>query len=131
MHGDEFDSGGAVLALLLATGRQPVLYALLLELNHGRQLDAQQARTATTGRWPAFLKHRVKNAVHFISNYESAVALAARQHDVDGVVCGHIHRAEMAAPSTSLSLPELRRLGRELHRAGRRPPTVPWRSCTG
>ena len=42
-----------------------------------------------------YLKHKVKNAVQFISSFEHAVAHAARKRGVDGVVCGHIHRAEM------------------------------------
>src|SRR5713226_3906148 len=43
----------------------------------------------------AFLKHKVKNAVQFIANYERAVASEARRRGVDGVVCGHIHHAEI------------------------------------
>ena len=42
-----------------------------------------------------FLKHRVKNAVQFVSKYEEVVAEEARKRGVDGVVCGHIHHAEM------------------------------------
>jgi len=43
----------------------------------------------------AFLKHKVKNAVQYISNFEEAVAHEAAKQGVDGVVCGHIHRAEI------------------------------------
>jgi UDP-2,3-diacylglucosamine pyrophosphatase LpxH len=43
----------------------------------------------------AYIKHRVKNAVAFISHYEEVVAHAARERGVDGVVCGHIHSAEI------------------------------------
>src|SRR3546814_18141604 len=39
-------------------------------------------------------KHKVKNAVEFISHYEEAVASAAHLKGMDGVVCGHIHTAE-------------------------------------
>ena len=42
-------------------------------------------------------KHKVKNAVQFIGHYEEVVAQAARSRGVDGVVCGHIHSAEMRA----------------------------------
>ncbi|MGH6932487.1 MAG: UDP-2,3-diacylglucosamine diphosphatase, partial [Dongiaceae bacterium] len=41
----------------------------------------------------AYLKHRVKNAVEFIGNFEVAVAAEAKRRRVDGVICGHIHRA--------------------------------------
>ena len=39
-------------------------------------------------------KHKVKNAVEFISRFEDAVAHEAALRGVDGVVCGHIHHAE-------------------------------------
>jgi UDP-2,3-diacylglucosamine pyrophosphatase LpxH len=37
----------------------------------------------------------VKNALQFIENFEQAVADEARRRGVDGVICGHIHKAEM------------------------------------
>ena len=38
-------------------------------------------------------KHKVKNAVNFIGEFEQAVALEARKQNVEGVICGHIHHA--------------------------------------
>jgi UDP-2,3-diacylglucosamine pyrophosphatase LpxH len=35
----------------------------------------------------------VKNAVNFIGAFEAALVEAARRHNADGVVCGHIHHA--------------------------------------
>jgi len=43
----------------------------------------------------AFLKTKVKKALQFIENFEHAVADEARRRGVDGVICGHIHKAEM------------------------------------
>jgi len=43
----------------------------------------------------AFLKHKVKNAVGFITNFETALLAEARERGLDGVVCGHIHHAEL------------------------------------
>jgi UDP-2,3-diacylglucosamine pyrophosphatase LpxH len=40
-------------------------------------------------------KHKVKGAVSVISRFEEAVAHEARTQGVDGVVCGHIHTAEI------------------------------------
>lgn len=40
-------------------------------------------------------KHKVKNAVEFISRYEEALAHEARARGVEGIVCGHIHTAEI------------------------------------
>jgi UDP-2,3-diacylglucosamine pyrophosphatase LpxH len=49
------------------------------------------------GYWSlsAYLKVKVKNALQFIENFETAVAEEARRRGVDGVICGHIHKAEM------------------------------------
>lgn len=38
-------------------------------------------------------KLRVKNAVNFIGAFEATLAAEAKRHGVDGVICGHIHRA--------------------------------------
>ncbi len=40
-------------------------------------------------------KHKVKNALEFIGRFEELVAREAATRGVDGVVCGHIHTAEM------------------------------------
>jgi hypothetical protein len=42
-----------------------------------------------------YLKHKVKNAVEYISNYEKAVVAEASRRGVDGVICGHIHTPEI------------------------------------
>jgi UDP-2,3-diacylglucosamine pyrophosphatase LpxH len=41
----------------------------------------------------AWAKLRVKNAVSFISDFETFLAAEARKQGADGVVCGHIHHA--------------------------------------
>lgn len=43
----------------------------------------------------AYLKKRVKNAVQYICSFEDAVAHEAEQRGMDGIVCGHIHSAEI------------------------------------
>ena len=42
-----------------------------------------------------YLKHQVKNAVSYISSFETIMAREARHRGCDGVVCGHIHKAEI------------------------------------
>jgi len=70
------------------------LYLFTLQLN--RWFNALRARLGFP-YWSLsqFLKHKVKNAVSYISDFEIAVAQEARRRGVDGVVCGHIHKAEM------------------------------------
>jgi len=41
------------------------------------------------------IKLKVKSACTFISNFEEALSLEANRRGLDGVICGHIHKAEM------------------------------------
>ena len=43
----------------------------------------------------AYLKHRTKRAVQFIANFENAMVGVAKAKNADGVVCGHVHFAEI------------------------------------
>jgi UDP-2,3-diacylglucosamine pyrophosphatase LpxH len=43
----------------------------------------------------AYLKHKVKNAVSYICAFEEAVVREAKRRGFDGVVCGHIHHAQI------------------------------------
>ena len=43
----------------------------------------------------AYLKQKVKKALNYVTDFEAAVAAEARRRGDHGVVCGHIHRAEM------------------------------------
>ena len=38
-------------------------------------------------------KLKVKSAVNFIGDYETALVTEAKRHGVDGIICGHIHHA--------------------------------------
>jgi UDP-2,3-diacylglucosamine pyrophosphatase LpxH len=91
-HGDEFDSVIRASRLLESLGNRA--YVFVLRLN--RYVNAVRQRFGYP-YWSvaAFLKHKVKNAVQYIANFERAVALEARRLGVDGMVCGHIHRAEI------------------------------------
>ncbi len=92
LHGDQFDGVVKCSPLLARVGSR--LYDLLLRLN--TLVNAVRRRLGFP-HWSlaAFLKHRVKDAVKYIGNFEEAVAHEARREGVDGVVCGHIHRAEI------------------------------------
>ncbi|MCP5143605.1 MAG: UDP-2,3-diacylglucosamine diphosphatase [Gammaproteobacteria bacterium] len=91
-HGDEFDTVVRSARWLGVLGGH--LYGVLLALNHWVNVIR---RRCGAPHWSlaAFLKSRVKNAVQYISRYEEAVAYAAVRAGVDGVVCGHIHRAQI------------------------------------
>ncbi len=92
MHGDQFDAAvvSSRLVGLIGSG----MYDFLLKAN--RLVNWARARLGME-YWSlaAFLKHKVKNAVKHISNFEHAVAREALRHQVDGLICGHIHRPEL------------------------------------
>jgi UDP-2,3-diacylglucosamine pyrophosphatase LpxH len=91
-HGDEFDA--IVLYHRWLAWAGDVGYELLLRLNV--QFNRARRRLGLP-YWSisAHIKKRVKNAVAFIGRFEAAVAEAARLRGLDGVVCGHIHSAEI------------------------------------
>jgi UDP-2,3-diacylglucosamine pyrophosphatase LpxH len=92
LHGDAFDGVVKYAKWLALLGDWA--YNLCLALNHWYN---HVRRRLGYPYWSlsAYLKNKVKNAVEYISNYEEAVATEARKRGADGVVCGHIHKAEM------------------------------------
>ena len=91
-HGDEFDGVVTHARWLAFVGDYAYRMALLVNTLFNRV-----RRRLGFGYWSvsAYLKTRVKNALQFIENFEAAVAEEARRRGVDGVICGHIHKAEM------------------------------------
>jgi UDP-2,3-diacylglucosamine pyrophosphatase LpxH len=93
-HGDRFDGVVTYARWLALLGDQ--LYTLILKLN--QHFNAMRARLGLP-YWSLsqFLKLKVKNAVSYITAFEDALAREARSRGFDGVVCGHIHHAEVRA----------------------------------
>lgn len=92
IHGDYFDGVIQCAKWLAYVGDS--LYEFTLKLN--RYLNQLRARLGMP-YWSlsAYLKLKVKKAVNFISDFEVAVANEARKLGYQGVVCGHIHHAEI------------------------------------
>jgi UDP-2,3-diacylglucosamine pyrophosphatase LpxH len=92
IHGDLFDGVIQCAKWLAHVGDS--LYELTLRLN--RHLNSLRARLGLP-YWSLskYLKFKVKRAVNFIGDYEIAVAREARRRGAHGVVCGHIHHAEL------------------------------------
>jgi UDP-2,3-diacylglucosamine pyrophosphatase LpxH len=91
-HGDLFDGVIQYAKWLAYLG--DTAYELALKLN--RHFNSLRARLGLP-YWSLskYLKLKVKRAVSFIGAFETAVAREARRRGVHGVVCGHIHHAEM------------------------------------
>jgi UDP-2,3-diacylglucosamine pyrophosphatase LpxH len=92
VHGDAYDVVTLYhrwVALLGDLG-----YAVLLALN--TRLNRWRACLGF-GYWSlsAWVKHRVKRAVNYVSSFEESVSHHCRQRGFDGVICGHIHHAEI------------------------------------
>jgi UDP-2,3-diacylglucosamine pyrophosphatase LpxH len=92
MHGDKFDSVVTCSRLTAVIG--DYAYEGLL---HTNRVVNFIRRKMGFPYWSlaAYLKTRVKNAVKYISSFEHAVSLEAKKRNVDGLICGHIHRAEL------------------------------------
>jgi UDP-2,3-diacylglucosamine pyrophosphatase LpxH len=92
VHGDLFDGVIQYAKWIAYLGDN--LYELTLRIN--RHLNSVRARLGMP-YWSLsqYLKHRVKSALNYVLKFEAAVAEEARKRGLDGVVCGHIHRAEM------------------------------------
>ena len=91
-HGDAFDGVVLYARWLAFLGDQA--YTLMLRANVW--LNAIRKRLGMP-YWSlsSYLKKRVKNAVQYVCAFEDAVAREAIERGVDGVVCGHIHCAEI------------------------------------
>ena len=91
-HGDYFDGVIQHAKWLAYVGDHA--YEMVLKLN--RHFNSLRARLGLP-YWSlsACLKHKVKKAVNYVSDFEGAVAAEARRRGYDGVVCGHIHHAEI------------------------------------
>jgi UDP-2,3-diacylglucosamine pyrophosphatase LpxH len=89
-HGDEFDGILRSAPWLYRFGA--IAYNLSLGINHWFGLLLRW-RGRSYWSLSAFLKSRTKRAVQFINRFEELVVAEARRHGVDGIVCGHIHKA--------------------------------------
>ncbi len=92
VHGDFADGVIQHARWLAKVGDR--LYDFILWLNrHFNDLRAHFGRDYwSLSQW---LKHKTKNAVSFITDFEHVLLREARKRGYDGVVCGHIHKAEI------------------------------------
>jgi len=90
VHGDCFDFVQSQARWLAVLGDYAYVAALAVNT-----FVNQVGRRIGLPYWSfsQWAKMRVKGAVNFIGHYEESLVAAARENNVDGVVCGHIHRA--------------------------------------
>ncbi len=92
VHGDLFD--GVIQCAKWLAHMGDMAYEFTLKAN--RWFNALRARMGLP-YWSLsrYLKLKVKRAVSYVGDFEAAVAREARKRGLHGVVCGHIHHAEM------------------------------------
>ncbi len=92
IHGDMFDGISSLAPWLSYLG--DTLYNLILRINS--KFNALRHYFGM-GYWSIskFLKFQVKSAVNFLFQFEQNVSNHARNFEVDGVICGHIHHLEI------------------------------------
>jgi UDP-2,3-diacylglucosamine pyrophosphatase LpxH len=92
IHGDQFDVVVEHAKWLAYVGDWA--YRAALRINGGVNW-VRRRMGLTYWSLSAWAKHKVKNAVSIIGRFEEALSLEARDSGVDGVICGHIHYADM------------------------------------
>lgn len=92
LHGDQFDGVMQFARWLAVLGDW--FYERLLVVN---TFYNKIRRWLGYPYWSlsAYLKHKTKSAVNFISAFEETLAKEARKRELDGIICGHIHHAEI------------------------------------
>lgn len=88
IHGHELDTVVQNLGWLAHVG--DVGYHLLMRCN-GLINGVRKLFGWNPWSLSAYVKAEVKNVVSFIGNFEESVIRYARDYEVDGVLCGHIH----------------------------------------
>lgn len=92
VHGDKFDIVTMNMKWIAHVGDWA--YTSLLNINTIIHWMRSYLRLPywSLSKWA---KNKVKEAVNFISNYERSLVNYARIKHVDGIICGHIHSANM------------------------------------
>lgn len=92
-HGDFFDSITMTKKWLAVLGDYG--YDLLLGVN--QILNFFRKKLGIKSRWSLskYIKDNVKSSVSFITDFEDTLAKHAKHKQYDGIICGHIHKAEI------------------------------------
>ncbi|GAB4262402.1 MAG: UDP-2,3-diacylglucosamine diphosphatase [Methylomicrobium sp.] len=95
VHGDEYDTIAQYHRWIAKLGSAG--YDFLLEVNRLIRFLRRLLGVQSYFSLAAFVKFKVKNVVQFISDYEQSIVNTLKKEELDGVICGHIHHAEIKA----------------------------------
>jgi UDP-2,3-diacylglucosamine pyrophosphatase LpxH len=92
MHGDQFD--GVVSCAPWLTRLGDTMYDVVVMLSHSVN---NLLRAMKRPYWPVAerIKLSIPVSVRYIAQFENIASAHAREQGYDGVVCGHIHRANL------------------------------------
>jgi UDP-2,3-diacylglucosamine pyrophosphatase LpxH len=93
VHGDEYDTIARYHKWIAKLGSAG--YDFLLEINRFLRMIRRWFGIQSSFSLAAFVKFKVKNFVQFISDYEESIVNTLKNQNLDGVICGHIHHAEI------------------------------------
>ncbi len=93
IHGDEYDTIAQCYKWLAKIGSEG--YDFLIWINRFLRIIRRWFGLQSNFSLAAYVKFKVKNVVQFISDYEESIVSTIKDRDLDGVICGHIHHAEM------------------------------------
>lgn len=93
VHGDEYDTIAKYHRWIAKLGSKG--YDFLLALNRLLRAIRRFLGIQSHFSLAAFVKFKVKNTVQFISDYEESIVATLVDEGLDGVICGHIHHAEI------------------------------------
>lgn len=91
-HGDHYDVVVMNAKWLAHLGDRAYNLVLMLNTTVNRVRRLWGGQFWSLSNWA---KQQVKRAVNFIGEYETVLADEARRGGYDGIVCGHIHKAEL------------------------------------
>lgn len=91
-HGDNFDLVVRHARWLALLGDHAYRIALVLNTTFNVVRRRLGLPYWSLSQWA---KLKVKNAVNYIGAFETTLTMEAERHQVDGVICGHIHHAAM------------------------------------
>jgi len=92
VHGDELDGAVKCSRWLAWLGSE--MYDLVLAANRAFN-RARGLLGFPYWSLAAYLKEKTGNAMEYVNRFEHAALQLARQRAMDGIVCGHIHRAAL------------------------------------
>lgn len=92
VHGDEYDIITRYRGWLAKLGHSAYQAGMTINSGIEKLISSKREQNLFLAN---FLKHKVKDLVQKISDFDNSIKAAARSRGVDGIICGHIHRPEI------------------------------------